>query len=112
MGADMIFPPDNPTDPAEWAAVFAGHVAVGVGLAALAVWAGLPFWAAPVAYLVAWEGVYQRFGAGLWDALVDTWAVALGAGIIWAAWSQVAPGVAAGVALASVSVGLGIWRRM
>jgi hypothetical protein len=108
----MIFPPDNPTNPAEWAAVFAGHVTVGLVLAAAAVWAGYPAWLAPLAYATLWEAAVQRFGAGLWDAAVDTWGVALGAGIIWAAWANAAPLLALGLAAAVVSVGVGIWARV
>lgn len=108
----MIFPPDDPRDPAEWAAVFAGHCFLGLALAAAAVWAGLPPWAAPLGYLVLWEGLVQRFGAGLRDALVDTWAVALGAGCIWFAWERTAPALAACIALAGASTAVGIWRRM
>ena len=107
----MIFPPTSERDPAYWAAVFAGHVAVGVGLAAAAVWADLPAWAAPILYLTVWEIMVQRVGAGWCDALVDTWAVALGCGIIWAAWQQWAPGIATGLVAGAVSVAVGMWRR-
>ena len=108
----MIFPPGNPADPGQWAAVFAGHVAVGSALAAGVVWADLPVWAAPLFYLAVWEGAIQRFGAGWKDALVDTWAVALGAGMIWAAWERVASGVGACIILAGLSVWAGIRRRV
>lgn len=108
----MIFSPENHTDPAQWAAVFAGHVAVGVALAALAVWIGLPVWAAPLAYLLFWELLIQRLGAGLVDALVDAGAVAIGSGTIWAAWINDAPALAGFILAGMVGVAIGIWRRL
>lgn len=108
----MIFPPMSEEDPAYWAAAFAGHVAVGSGLAAIAVWADLPAWTAPFLYLLVWEGIVQRLGAGGKDALVDTWAVALGAGMIWAAWEHVAPAIAGCIVLSGLSVWLGVRRRL
>ena len=107
----MIFPPMSEDDPAYWAAVFAGHVTVGIAMASGAAWAGLPVWAAPILYLAVWECMVQRVGAGWRDALVDTWAVALGCGIIWAAWQQWAPGIATGLVAGAVSVAVGMWRR-
>lgn len=108
----MSFLPENHTSPDTWAAAFAGHVAVGVTLAAVAVWAGFPVWAAPVAYLVLWEGLVQRFGAGVIDALVDSGAVAIGAGTIWAAWVNDAAALAVFIAAGIICTGIGIWRRL
>jgi hypothetical protein len=108
----MIFPPTSEDDPAYWSAVFAGHVWVGVALCAVLVWADLPPYAAPILYLAVWECMVQRVGAGWKDALTDTWAVALGAGTIWAAWEQIAPALAVSIVLAIISVWVGIWRRI
>lgn len=121
----MIFPPMSEADPAVWAAVFAGHMAVGVGLAIIL--GGLvavidrgttdegPFIDSPaglgagigtLGYFTLWEALWQAFGAGVADALTDTLAVALGALIAAALWERRLP-----VGVAALAVGIGaIWR--
>jgi hypothetical protein len=65
-----------------------------------------------VLYLAVWEGAIQRFGAGLRDAAVDAYAVALGAGIIWTAWENIAPALAGCMVVTVISAWLGIWKRL
>lgn len=109
----MLFPPTSEDDPAYWAAVAAGHVFVGAVAAALVVGLfGWPAWAAPVVYLIAWEIVRQRVGAGWLDALVDTAFVALGAAMIWCAWHQQAVPMFGAMVAALAGIGVGIRRRM
>lgn len=107
----MLFPPESEADAARWAATFAGHAALGVVIAAALAWIGAPVWAAPVIYLAVWEIGVQRVGAGWADAVVDSWAVALGVAAIWAAWERWAPGVFAASAAGCLSVWLGVRRR-
>lgn len=111
----MIFPPTRENDPATWAAVFAGHVAVGVCGGVVAAWVmGAPAAAVatPILYGAIWEGAIQKFGAGMKDAATDTFAVALGSAIIWAAWEHQGAVLAGSVVTAGVSVWSGIWRRL
>lgn len=117
----MIFTPGNPSDPAYWAAVFAGHVAVGVGLAVICGGTfgrlfGRPAVAgaqiATIGYALIWEAWVQALGEGLGDAALDSFAVALGAVIASAAWERRGAVLSAALLLAMVSVWLGIWRRM
>ena len=111
--AATIFPPTDERDPAAWASTFAGHVSVGAVLAVITAWLlGWPVWAAPLAYGLAWETAWQRLGAGLWDAVVDTWAVTVGAVMIWAAWHNLGPVLAADIVLGLASVWAGIRRRL
>ena len=83
----------TPTDHAgayEWASVFLAHFTLGLGLTAI-VAALLDLladeWTEPgdlapalvtFCYLVIWEGLVQRYGAGLTDAALDTFAVGIG----------------------------------
>jgi hypothetical protein len=113
-----LFPPESPQDAAEWLAVAAGHGALGLVLTALVglvLWAvrwrfGMPSVAAAqiavAGYGLGWEVAYQRLGAGLGDALVDTAFVAGGAVIAWASyerkWSVVLGAI--------LTMGAGMWR--
>lgn len=108
----MLFPPRSEQDPATWAAVAAGHAFVGVIGAALCLWWGWPVWIGPVAYMIVWEVIHQRLGAGWADAITDAAFVALGACCAWALWGQdmVTATLSAGAAV--VSIGLGVWRRL
>lgn len=117
----MIFPPGNPSDPGIWAAIFAGHMALGLMLTAIcavtlgrlfgqAVTAGAQI--AVVGYALVWEVIVQRVAAGIGDAALDTFAVALGAMIGVAAWEKRGGFVAAGIAAAILALWRGIGRRM
>lgn len=127
----MIFPPGASDNPATWAAEFAGHMAVGVALAILfggLVWiidrgtseegpfidrgASLGALIGTGAYLIAWEGAWQRFGAGIGDALLDSLAVALGALIAAALWERRLPVGVAALAISASVLWRGIGRRL
>lgn len=74
--------PLSESDPEAWAVRFLAHVAFGLLAWHALIWIVPPIVAVAwvvAAYLAIWEGVVQRFGAGLWDAALDTMAVALGA---------------------------------
>lgn len=108
----MLFPPASEKDPATWAAVAAGHAFVGIGLACLCLWFGWPVWSGPAAYMIGWEVIRQRVGAGWPDAITDAAFVALGACCGWALWRH--DPATAGVSAAAVAagVGAGVWRRL
>ena len=118
----MIFPPTSEADPAYWSAVFAGHAFIGVVLTAIAAvvvarrFNGVPViigaWVAVLGYAVLWEGLYQRLGAGLGDAAVDTLAVACGAAVAVCAERRWWRGAALAMAVAIASLWLGIRRRL
>lgn len=93
----------TPTDHAgayEWLVVLMAHGGVGLLLTAFLAWAldwmagdwvdggGLAWVASVILYGLGWEGAVQRFGAGLGDAAVDTFAVAAGGLIGWLAWDR------------------------
>jgi hypothetical protein len=112
----------TPTDHAgayEWASVFLAHMAIGLALVALV--SAVLDWIAgdwmdgvgevaalivSVVYLVAWEGFVQRYGAGLMDAAVDTFAVASGGLLGLFLWRRAGVRAAGVLALA----GLALWR--
>ncbi|MCH9838798.1 hypothetical protein K0U83_24245 [bacterium] len=109
----MSFEPDEQLDDwYKWLTTQCGHACVGIA-GGLILW---PLWgiAAPGAvffvYLIAWEGAYQRFGAGVGDALVDSACVAAGAAVICGAfvgyWTAVAV-----AAVWAVFIAWGVWRR-
>lgn len=118
----------TPTDHAgayEWASVLLAHAMIGLGLTA-AVSAFLRWvaddWIGDVGgaalllvvfvYGVAWEGLAQKYGAGLMDSAVDTLAVACGGWIGLAAWKRRGWAIAAGVAVMALVSWRGIRRRM
>jgi len=117
----------TPTDHAsayEWASVLLAHGFVGLALVALVAWlldriAGewidavpvLAFWIVSGLYFAGWEGIVQGFGAGLTDALVDSFAVMAGGLIGLSAWARQGGGVAASLALTAIVLVGGIWRR-
>lgn len=107
----------QPTDHADaytWAAVLTAHAAIGMVLVVelhnvMALYAAVS--AAWVGYLLFWEGLVQRFGAGLLDALTD--AAAVTSGVVYGAGTFFGwPGVrwAALVLFAGV-LAAGVWRR-
>ena len=109
----MFLPPEDQRDWYAWASNQLAHVSIGAVSAALVVAViGWPAWAAPVAYLIWWEIGAQRVGAGWRDALTDTLFIACGAAAIWSAWHQLAAPMFGAMVLASVSLGVGIWRRV
>jgi hypothetical protein len=99
-----IFPPGSAANATIWVTEAAGHIILGLVLTVLAgavIWLagvlgwrpfGLPSVAAAqiavVGYGLGWEVAYQRLGAGLGDALVDTAFVAGGAVIAWASYER------------------------
>ena len=107
----------DPTDHADayvWATVLTAHAAIGLVLV-VELHGFMPLWQAAtlawVGYLLLWEGVVQRFGAGLLDALVDaagvTAGVAYGVGMYFS-W----PGYRwAALALFGVALAGGVWKR-
>lgn len=62
-------------------------------------------------YFFGWEGVWQRFGAGMVDALADTAFMALGGLLGVSAWARNGGRVALAMAVAVVMLGAGVWRR-
>lgn len=79
-----LLTPLSERDPEKWVLRFLAHLVLGLVAWHAIIWTMHPALAAvfvPAFYLIAWEGVAQRFGAGAWDAITDTLAVALGAGL-------------------------------
>lgn len=116
----------TPTDHAgayEWASVYLAHLAIGLVLTALVaavIEAAQGDWidlgdTAPVVvtlvYFVAWEGMAQRYGAGMPDALIDTLAVGCGglAGLFL--WRRSGKRVAMVLALAAAVLWRGVRAR-
>ena len=64
-----------------------------------------------VGYFFGWEGVWQRYGAGMGDALADTAFMALGGLLGVSAWARKGGRVALAMAVAVVMLGAGVWRR-
>lgn len=112
----MIFPPGSSADPAIWAAEWGGHMAVGLVLCAalgmLARDARTGAALAVLGYGALWEGAVQAFGAGVGDALVDTFAVACGAVIGAAAWHRNGAVIAGAIVAGSIALAAGIRRRL
>ena len=109
----------------EWASVFLAHAMIGLGLTALVSlilsWVDDDGWLGDVGavalllvvfvYGAAWEGLAQRYGAGLMDSAVDTLAVFCGGWIGLAAWRRRGVAIAAGMAVMALASWLGIRRR-
>jgi len=74
-------------DPYVWGAVLLAHAFLGgVAWIALAHVTGRAIVSVQIVaavYFLLWEVAVQRVGAGLTDALVDTLAVTVGAGLAW-----------------------------
>lgn len=106
--------PEAQTDPHHWAATLAGHGLIGIVLTNELL-PHLPLWAAVsavwVLYLIFWEVVVQRLGAGLLDALVD--AAATAGGVVYAAAVYIDNPVSKYAAIAFFAFALagGIWKR-
>lgn len=64
-----------------------------------------------VGYFFGWEGVWQRYGAGMGDALADTAFMALGGLLGVSAWARKGGRVALAMAVAVAMLGAGVWRR-
>lgn len=67
---------------------------------------------AVLGYGIAWEALWQAFGAGVGDALVDTFAVLCGAVIAAAAWHRIGSAIAVAILAASIALWAGIRRRL
>jgi hypothetical protein len=114
----MAATPDAQADPYVWAAALLGHFVIGLVLvAALSAiinrasdWIDEPgavAWVAVVGvYFIGWEAGLQHFGAGFVDALVDTFAVAVGGAVGLFAWARNGLGVTGSI-LALLAV---LWR--
>lgn len=121
--ASMASSPEAQADPYIWAAAFTGHMAVGLGLTAAVAWplsgfardwvdgvGALALLLVVLAYALVWEGLIQRFGAGLADAAIDTMAVALGGLIGVAAWERRGPVIGAALIAALAMLARGVRR--
>lgn len=64
-----------------------------------------------VVYFFGWEGVWQRWGAGMGDALADTAFMGLGGLLGVSAWARKGGRVALAMGAAAVMLGAGVWRR-
>lgn len=108
----------------EWASVLLAHFAIGLALVAVVsavLDAMVDDWLRPmgsvalvlvvVVYAVAWEGLVQRYGAGLLDAGVDTLAVAMGGLAGLSAWLRRGALVAASLVVTAGVAVAGVWRR-
>lgn len=109
-----LLSPISERDPEAWVLRFLSHLVLGLVAWHAIIWTMHPALAAafvPLFYLAAWEGAVQRFGAGVWDAVADTLAVALGAGLgleilhptPWAFMALLGAG--------SGALYYGVWRR-
>jgi hypothetical protein len=117
----------TPTDHAgayEWASVFLAHTAIGLALVAavaavLEAYAGewiddvgwLAWALVALAYGILWEGCVQMLGAGMMDAAVDTFAVAVGGAVGVLAWQRRGVAMTAVIGLAAIVVALGVRAR-
>jgi hypothetical protein len=120
---DLLTPTDHATA-YEWAAVFLAHAALGLALvsamaATLEAYAGewiddlgwLAWSLVMLAYGGVWEGWAQMLGAGLMDAAVDTFAVAVGGALGVLAWHRRAVAMTAVIGLAAIVVAMGVRAR-
>lgn len=64
-----------------------------------------------VVYFFGWEGLWQRYGAGMWDALADTAFMTIGGLLGVSAWARRGGRVALAMGAAAVMLGAGVWRR-
>lgn len=107
--------PLSENDPEAWVLRLLSHFAIGLLAWHSLVWVTPPVITAALvvaAYLAIWEGAVQRFGAGLWDAALDTVAVALGALVGLELLIGPHPVAFAGLLLAGGAVTFnGVWRR-
>ena len=124
FGLDLLTP-DAHADPYVFVAALLGHAQVGFALVAIVAAALLILrWLVNVlgagrsallivvvVYAVAWEGLVQRYGAGLLDAGVDTLAVAMGGLAGLSAWLRRGALVAVSLAVTAGVAVAGVWRR-
>lgn len=101
---EMMQTPDAQADPHHWAATLLAHAWLGLAAALV-----LPAWVVLLAY-AAWEAVqWRRYGAEVWDCLLDWSAVALGVSVA-VALSLGHDAVAAGLGVVGVAA-VGMWVR-
>ena len=114
-------------DPYAWATNQMAHALLGLAITALLAWAlgalmsrameidvamhGPALLIVGVVYFFAWEGLWQRYGAGMGDALADTAFMVLGGLLGLSAWARKGGRVALAMAVAVVMLGAGVWRR-
>ena len=111
-----LLTPTNHADAYEWASVLLAHFTVGLVLTAII--AAVTEWRAWVAlacviaaYGLLWEGAVQHLGAGVADAFVDTFAVAIGGLVGLSAWLRRGVMLAAGVAALAGVLWAGVRKR-
>lgn len=104
MIRDLLTTPDSQADPHHWAATLLAHAWLGLAAALV-----LPAWSVLLAY-AAWEGIqWRRYGADVWDCVLDWCAVVLGVAV---AVLLVAGHDAAAAAIGAVlAAGIGMWVR-
>lgn len=106
--------PTSERDPEAWVLRFLAHLVLGLVAWHSIIWTMHPVLAAafvPVFYFLAWEGAVQRFGAGFWDALADSVAVALGAGLGLEIMHTTPWTFTALLAAGAGAIYYGVWRR-
>jgi hypothetical protein len=121
--ADLLIPVDH-AGAYDWTVVALAHLALGMALQLLAAAAlsriaagwvdgiGGPALALVVGgYALAWEGLAQRLGAGLPDALLDTAMVAAGAALALLLWRRQAGRLALVLTAVAAVIANGIRRR-
>lgn len=123
MGLDLLTPEAH-AGAYEWAAVLLAHFTVGLVLvaavAALLNWLsgddlgpmhGPALVIVVLVYFFFWEGLGQRYAAGLPDAAIDTFAVAMGGLVGISAWLRKGGAVLAAIIATAIVAVAGIWRR-
>jgi len=107
--------PLSEKNPERWVLRFLSHFVIGLIAWHSLIWIASPVAAVPfvaVVYFVSWEALVQRIEAGWWDALLDTWAVALGALTGLEILTGPSPPAFVGLMVAgAATLGHGIWRR-
>ena len=119
-----LLTPTNHAGAYEWAAVYLAHFAIGLAITAiiaalldwqLAPWieglGGLALVIVVVLYFLGWEGSIQQFGAGMPDAIVDTFAVFIGGLAGVSAWGRRGFAVAASLAALAGVLWAGVRAR-
>lgn len=115
------------SDPYAWATNQMAHALLGLAVVALLAWAlgvlmsrafeadiamhGPALLIVGVVYFFGWEGLWQRYGAGMGDALADSAFVLLGGAVGVSAWARKGGRVVAAMAVAAAMLGLGVGRR-
>lgn len=107
--------PTDQQNPHHWAATLGAHSFIGAMLWALLVHTGWPIASGVfvcVVYFFWWEVAVQKQAGANLDAIIDTWAVAMGVWFAYAVWYHdlLSANIASGGWLAVA--GVGVWRRL